>query len=329
LAPFGAGALDAHDFKGRTITIYAGGEPGGYDVHARLLMKHYPRHIPDNPAMALKQMPGAGTLRAANYLYEAAPKDGTAIGAAGGDMAAAALLKAKGARFDPRRFVWIGSMTSEVGLVLAWSAVPVRTIEDVFHRELLVGGCGPASGDIVFPTVMNAVLGTRFRIIPGYESAADVALAIERREIEGTANGRYSAIAARHPDWLAAGKVRVLLQDSLRPHRRYPDVPVVGDLAKTDEQRAILDLVFSRQEMGRPFMLPPGTPPAIGAALRRAFDATMADPALLAEAAVAKLDLDNPMTGGDIDALIARLYAIPPDAVAKAREATGETTEGQ
>ena len=324
-AALAAGEGRAEDyFKGKTITINSGGETGGYDVYARLLMNHYPRHIPGNPNMIVKLMPGAGTLRAANYMYEVAPKDGSQIGTVGGGTATAALFKSKGVRFDPRKYVWIGSMNSEVGLVLAWKTVPVKTIDDVFHRELLVGGGGPTSGNVVFPNVMNKVLGTRFKIISGYKSTGDIALAIERGEIEGTASYHYSSIITRNPDWLLNDRVTVLLQDSLRPHNKYPNVPVVVDLAKTPEQRAILDLVFARQEMGRPFMLPPGTPPEVGSMLRRAFDAAMKDPALLAEAAKAQLDLNNPMTGEDIHALIDRLYTVTPEIVAKAAEATGE-----
>jgi tripartite-type tricarboxylate transporter receptor subunit TctC len=326
VATVGAQA-DTVSFKGRTITLYVGGDTGGYDVYARLLMDHYPRHIAGAPTMTLRQMPGAGTLRAANYMYEVAPKDGTAIGTVGGGTATAALFKTMGARFDPRHYVWIGSMNSEVGLVLAWNTVPVKSIEDLFHRELLVGGGGPTSGNVVFPNVMNKVLGTQFRIISGYKSTGDIALAIERGEIEGTASYHYSSIITRNPDWLTGHKVTVLLQDSLRPHRVFPDVPVVVDLAKTDEQRAILDLVFARQEMGRPFLLPPGTPPAIGETLRRAFDAAMTDPALRAEAERAKLDLNNPMTGEEIDALIEKLYAVPDEIVAKAVEAAGANAQ--
>jgi hypothetical protein len=211
--------------------------------------------------------------------------------------------------------------------VLAWKTVPIKSIDDVFHREFLVGGGGPTSGNVVFANVMNSVLGTRFKIISGYKSTGDIALAIERGEIEGTASYHYSSIITRNPDWLIHDRVNVLLQDSLRPHSKYPDVPVVVDLAKTPEQRAILDLVFSRQEMGRPFLLPPGVSAEIGTTMRRAFDAVMKDPALLAEAERTKLDLNKPMTGEEIHALIDKLYTVAPDVVAKAAEATGEASE--
>jgi tripartite-type tricarboxylate transporter receptor subunit TctC len=312
-------------FKGKTINIYAGASAGdGYDVYARLLAVYYPRHIPGNPTVIVRNMPGAGTLKAANYIYEVAPKDGTAIGTVGGGTATADLFKSKGVRFDPRNYLWVGSMNSEVGLVLAWKNVPVNNIQDVFQRNLLVGGGGPTSGNVVFANVMNKVLGTRFKLITGYKSTGDIALAIERGEIEGTASYHYSSIITSRPDWITNKQVKVLLQDSLRPHALFPDVPVVIDLAKTDEQHQILELVFARQEMGRPFMLPPGTPNDVATVLRRAFDASMKDPQLLTDAARQRMDLNRPMSGEDIHTLIDRLYTYPADVVAKAADATGE-----
>lgn len=322
--PLLIGAVEAGDyFKGKTISVFVGGDAAsGYDAYARLLASHYPRHIPGNPAFTVRSMPGERTLKAANFMFEAAPKDGTAIGAVGGGVATAALFHAKGARFDPRTYLWIGSMNSEVGLVLARRDVPVNSIQDVFQRELLVGGRGPASDDVVFPAVMNKVLGTRFRIIPGYTTEDDIARAIERGEIEGSASWSYSGIVGRRPDWISSGRVRVLLQDSLRPHTLLPNVPVAVDLAKTSKQRVILELVFAHEEIGRPFLLPPGTPNRIAAILRRAFAATMADPRLLADAKRRHLDINRPMFGVEIEALLHALYACPADAVVKAAKVT-------
>jgi tripartite-type tricarboxylate transporter receptor subunit TctC len=320
-----ADAQSTADFKGKTISIYAGASAGdGYDVYARLLAVYYPKHIAGNPAVIVRDMPGAGTLKAANYIYEVAPKDGTAIGTVGGGTATAELFKSKGVRFDPRKYVWVGSMNSEVGLVLAWKTVPVNSIQDLYNRELLIGGGGPTSGNVVFANVMSRVLGIRFKLITGYKSTGDIALAIERGEIEGTASYHYSSIITSRPDWITNKQVKVLLQDSLRPHSLFPDVPVVIDLAKTPEQHQILELVFARQEMGRPFMLPPGTPAEIGNALRRAFDASMKDPQLLADARKQRMDLNRPMSGEDIHKLIDQLYTYPADVVAKAADATGE-----
>jgi tripartite-type tricarboxylate transporter receptor subunit TctC len=312
-------------FRGKTLSIYTGASAGdGYDVYARLLAVHYQRYIPGNPAIIIRNMPGAGSLKAANYIYEIAPKDGTAIGTVGGGTATAELFKSKGVRFDPRYYAWIGSMNAEVGLVLAWKTVSIDRIEDMFHRELLVGGGGPTSGNVVFANVMNKILGTRFKLISGYKSTGDIALAIERGELEGTASYHYSSIITSKPDWIINREVKVLLQDSLRPHSLFPSVPVVVDLAKTAEQKAILEVVFARQEMGRPFMVPPGTPAEIVTLLRRSFDAAMRDPQLISDAKRQRLDLNRPMTGEEIHLLIDHLYTFPKDIVAKAAEATGE-----
>ncbi len=312
-------------FRGKTLSIYTGASAGdGYDVYARLLAMHYQRYIPGSPTIVIRNMPGAGSLKAANYIYEIAPKDGTAMGTVGGGTATADLFKSKGVRFDPRYYAWIGSMNAEVGLVLAWKTIPIDRIDDLFHRELLVGGGGPTSGNVVFAHVMNKVLGTRFKLIAGYKSTGDIALAIERGELEGTASYHYSSIITSKPDWIANREVKVLLQDSLRAHSLFPDVPVVLDLAKTSDQRSILELVFARQEMGRPFMRPPGTPPELVTLLRRAFNAAMQDPQLITDAKRQRLDLNRPMTGEDIHRLIDRLYTFPADIVAKAADATGE-----
>ena len=318
------GPSAAQDFKDKQITIFAGGDVGGYDIYGRLLAQFYGKHLPGNPTFVVKNMPGAGTLRAANYMYEVAPKDGTALGTVGGGTATAHMFGSQGVRFDPRRYEWVGSMNSEVGLVLSWHTQPIKTIDAVFKEELIVGGGGPTSGNVVFPNVMNRVLGTKFKIIPGYKSTGDIALAIERGELQGTASYHYSSIITRNPAWIEDKLVNVLVQLSLRRHTKFPDVPVVIELAKNEEQKQILDLVFARQEMGRPFMLAPETPSAIVAVHRKAFDAVMKDPELLAQAEKQRLDLNNPMTGQDIHALIERLYKVPPDVIAQAAAATGE-----
>jgi tripartite-type tricarboxylate transporter receptor subunit TctC len=317
-------ALAAQDLKDRQITIYAGGDTGGYNIYARLLSQFYGKHLPGNPTFVIKNMPGAGTLRAANYMYEVAPKDGSAIGTIGGGNATAEMFGSQGVRFDPRRYAWIGSMTSEVALVITWHTQAVKSIEDVFTQELIVGGLGPTSGNVVFPNVLNRVLGTRFKIISGYKSTGAIAIALESGELQGAAGYFYSNIATRNPAWLENKQVNVLLQLALRRHPAFPDVPLVTDLAKTEEQRQILDLVFARQEMGRPFMLPPDTPPQIVAAFRTGFDALLRDPELIALAEKQQLELNNPMTGPEIHALIDRLYRVPQDVIARAAAATGE-----
>lgn len=331
LAPGAASAqaIPPDYFRGKTINIVVGSGTGdGYDLYSRMLAQYMSRHIPGNPRMIVQNMPGAGTLRATNYIWEVAPKDGTHFGSVGGGTATAGLLDARNARFDARRFQWIGSMNSEVGLVLSWGPTPFKTIQDVMKQEFIVGGGGPTSGNVVFPIVLNQVVGTRFKVVGGYKGTGDIALAIERGELQGTASYHYSSIIGRNPDWLTKNQVNVLLQLSLRKHPEFPNVPLVAELAQNEEQRAIIELVFARQEMGRPFMLPPDTPAGVVAILRRAFDAAMRDPEHLAEAKKRKMDLNQPMSGDEIHTLIDRLYKWPPAIIEKAAQAAGPGAAG-
>jgi tripartite-type tricarboxylate transporter receptor subunit TctC len=310
------------DFRGKTLTLVVGGDPGGYDSYARLLMRHLSGHLPGEPTIIIQNMPGAGGLRAADYIYEIAPKDGTMIGAGFGGIATAQLFKIPGVRFDPRQFRWLGSMSSDVGLVLAWHTAPVKTIKDAFERELIIGGSGQTSANVVFPTVMNKVLGTKFKIVTGYKGGSDIALAMQRGEIEGVGSVYYSSLITRNPDWLADHLVNVLVQLSLKPYSRFQGVPAVVDLARTPEDRALLELVFAQQEMSRPFMLPPGTPEKVVGVLQHGFAETLKDPAFLDDAAKQTLEIDNPMTGEDIRVLIDRLYSASPDVIARGAAAS-------
>jgi tripartite-type tricarboxylate transporter receptor subunit TctC len=327
LAASSAHAADAPYFKGRTISlIYGGGESGGYVTYARLLSLHYGRHIPGNPRMIVKGAPGAGTLVAANYIYELAPPDGSEIGTVGGGTATAELFRTPNIRFDPRKFVWLGSLTSEVSVGLSWHTTPIKTIQDTFTRQMIVGGGGPTSGNVLFPVVLNRLLGAKFKIIPGYKSSAEVMLAVERGELDGVMSWNYSSIRAGHMDLVRDGKLNLLVQFALKKHKDLPDVPLVTDLARNGDERSILELVFSRQEMGRPFMAPPATPPAVARILRDAFNAVIADPAFLADAERQRLDINEPMNGIQVDELIAELYRTPKPVLDKALAITDMST---
>ncbi|HET9149596.1 MAG TPA: tripartite tricarboxylate transporter substrate-binding protein [Alphaproteobacteria bacterium] len=322
-----AHAAGAPYFQGKTITIlYGGGETGGYVTYARLLALHYGRFIPGEPRFIVKGAPGAGTLVAANQLYELSRPDGTEIGTVGGGTATAELFKTPNIRFDPRKFVWIGSLTSDVSLGISWHTSPVKTVADARKRQMIVGGGGPTSGNVLFPVVMNRLLGTKFKIITGYKSSAEVMLAVERGELEGVMSWNYSSVRASHMDLIRDHKVNLMVQFALKKHRELPDVPLITDFATNDEERAILDLVFSRQEMGRPFMAPPKTPRSVAKILRDAFAALIKDPTFLADAERQHLDINQPMTGAEIDKLIAGLYATPKAVVEKAVAITDMTT---
>jgi tripartite-type tricarboxylate transporter receptor subunit TctC len=313
-------------FKGKTINlIFGGGEGGGYDTYARFLSAHLGRLVPGNPRVLIRGAPGAGTLAAANYIYEVAVPDGTNIGTVGGGTATAELFKTPGIRFDPRKFIWLGSLTSDVSIGVSWYKSPVKTIQDTLTQQLIVGGGGPTSGNVLFPVVLNKLVGTKFKIITGYKSSGEAMLAVERGELEGIMSWNYSSIRAAHIDLIRDHKLNLLVQFALKKHKDLPDIPLVTELAKSDEDREILDLIFSRQEMGRPFMLPPKTPDAVVKILRDAFAAAIKDPILLADAERQRLDVNEPMTGPQVDEMIAQLYKTPKDVVDRAIEITDMT----
>lgn len=310
-------------FKDKTVTMIVGGSPGdGYDIYARFLAPYLTRHLPGNPTVIVQNMPGAGTLVAANYMYERAARDGTAIGTVGGGTATAQLFRTKGIRFDPRRYTWVGSLNSEVGIVLAWHTQPFKSVKDLMEREMIVGGSGPTSGNIIFPLVLNRVVGTKFKIISGYKGTGAIALAIESGELQGTASYHYSSMITSKPDWLERKLITPLIQLALFKHPKFPEVPNIPDLAKTDEQKAVLDLIFARQRMGRPFMLPPEVPAPVASAYRKAFNDVLKDSAFLAEAAKRRLDLTMPMSGEEIDSFLAGLYKYPGNLIEKAISAS-------
>jgi tripartite-type tricarboxylate transporter receptor subunit TctC len=314
---------DTTYFQDKTISlIFGGGASGGNAAYARFFAPYYAKHIPGNPRIIVKGMPGAGTLIAANYIYEVAAPDGMTIGTAGGGTATADLFETRNVRFDPRRFVWLGSLTSDVSLIFSWHTTPIKSIKDVFKRTMLVGGGSVTSGDVIFPTVLNRLFGTKFKIITGYSSPAEALLAIERGELEGVASWNYSSIRAGHGDLLRDRKINMLLQLALEKHEDLPSVPLVTDLATSNEQREILDLVFSRQEMQRPYMAPPHTPEKVADTLRRAFDEVIKDPKFLSDAAQHNIDISHPMTGAQVGELIERLYGYPKDIVQKAIKLT-------
>ncbi|MDP2354626.1 MAG: tripartite tricarboxylate transporter substrate-binding protein [Beijerinckiaceae bacterium] len=310
---------DESFYKGKTINLVIGGTVGdGYDIYARLLGSYLTKHVPGNPRVIPQNLPGAGTLVAANYMYEVAPKDGTALGTVGGGTATGQLFKTPNFRIDPRRYNWIGSLNSEVGLVLAWHDQPFKKYQDILEREFVVGGGGPTSGTVIFPLVLNRVVGAKFKIIPGYKGTSDIALAMERGEVMGTGSYHYSSMIQSKPNWISEKQVVPLVQLSLIKHPLFPDVPNIPELAKTPEQAEILQLVFARQAMGRPFLLPPGASPEATRILRTAFNAILKDPEFLQETQKRKIDLTLPMTGEEIHALLDKLYATSPDVIEKA-----------
>ena len=311
-------------FKGKTIQFIIGYEPGtGYDLYARLLARYYGASIPGAPGVVSQNMPGAGSIKAANYLFEVAPRDGTQVGMIGRGTPMTPLLGGKGATFkDDASFTWIGSMNNEVSVCVAWHTSGVKTIEDAMARELTTSATSLGADDTtVFPAVLNAMIGTKFKWITGYPGGSAMNLAMERGEADGRCGWSWSSIKSTQADWLKTGKISLLLQLSLSKHPDLPNVPLIMDFAKTEEQKRVLELIFARQVMGRPVLAPPGLPAERVNVLRRAFDATMRDKAFLAEADKGNWEI-TPVSGEEIEALMKRVYATPPAVVELAQKVT-------
>jgi tripartite-type tricarboxylate transporter receptor subunit TctC len=314
-----AGAQSVADFyRGKTIELDIGySVGGGYDLYARLIARRLGQHIPGNPTVVPKNMEGAGSLRLANYLYSAATNDGTVIGATSRGAAFDPLLNEKGARFDASKFSWIGSANNEVSVCVALASSGVTKFDDLFTNQLTIGSTGAADDTYQFPALINAVLGTKFKIVTGYPGGNDVSLALERGEVQGRCGWSWSSIKTTRVNWVRDKRIVVLVQMSLSKHPDLPDVPLVMDLAKTDEQRQIFKMIFARQTMGRPYVAPPGVPADRLAALRQAFMDTMADKEFLSEAEQNKFEI-NPVSGEQLEALVKEIYQTPPEVAKKA-----------
>jgi len=305
-------AQTASDFyKGKTVDLYIGTSVGGgYDAYARLLSRHMGRHVPGNPIFVPKNMEGGGGIRLANFLYNVAPKDGSTFGTFNRGTGFDPLLGNKGAQFDATRFNWIGSANNEVSVCVAWHTTGVTKYEGLFSKELVVGASGPAADTYQFPKIANGVLGTRFRIIAGYPGGNDIDLAMERGEVQGRCGWSWTSIKATHQPWLDQNKIHILFQIGLSKHPDLPTVPLIMDLARTAEERAIFKVIFGRQMMAWPFTAPPGVPKERISVLRDAFMDTMKDKEFLAEAAKAGLEI-RPVSGVDIQKLVHEVYDTP------------------
>jgi tripartite-type tricarboxylate transporter receptor subunit TctC len=317
-----AHAQSAADFyKGKNVDLQIGySVGGGYDVYARLIARFLGKHIPGNPNVVPHNMEGAGSLRLANWLYTAAPKDGTVIGATSRGAAFDPLLGTSGAQFDASKFTWIGSANDEVSMCVSSQTSGITKFEELYSKQLTIGSTGAGDDTYQFPAAINAVLGTKFKIITGYPGGNDVSLAIERNEVQGRCGWSWSSIKATRMDWVKDKKITLLIQLSLSKHPDLPDVPVITDLAKNDEQRQIFKLIFARQVMGRPYVAPPGVPKERADALRTAFMDTMKDPDFLAEAERLKFEI-TPVAGEKVDALVKEIYQTPKDVIATAAKA--------
>jgi tripartite-type tricarboxylate transporter receptor subunit TctC len=305
-------------YKGKNVDLYIGYSVGGaYDLYARMLARHMGKHIPGNPNVLPKNMEGAGSLRLANWLYNVAPKDGSAFAIIGRGTGFDPLLGNNAAKFDATKYTWIGSANNEVSVCVAWHTSPIRKFEDMLTQELIVGGTSTSADTDQFPRITNGVLGTKMKVVTGYPGGNEVGLAMERGEVQGRCGWSWSSVKSTHQRSIDEKKFSILVQLGLDKHPDLPDVPLILDFAKSDEQRQILRLIFARQAMGRPFVGPPNIPPERARALRDAFMATMQDKDFLADTAKAQLEI-TPVDGEKVQALVKEIYATPSEVVQRA-----------
>src|SRR6476646_4611949 len=322
-APLAAQDAVEQFYKGKQISVIVGSSSGGgYDTYARLLARHFGSAMPGNPTIMVQNMSGAGSNRAAGYIYSVAPKDGTAAAAIFPGAVLQPLLSDAPVSHDPNKLIYLGSANSDVYVCYVRSDAPVKTFKDVLTKELIIGASNPGATTYDLPLLLNSVLGTKFRIVTGYAGSREMTLALERGEVQGACGIGWTGIETMHPDWFAKDTIRVLVPLSTKGHDdlNKRGVPRAEELAPSADDKKVIRLVFSQGIFGRPFVLPPGVPAERVAALRKAFVAAFNDKTLRAEADKMQLDVD-PMSGDELQKLVADLYDTPPRLVERARQA--------
>jgi hypothetical protein len=301
-------------YAGKTITVIVGsGAGGGYDLLARLMTRHLGRHIPGHPAFVVQNLPTANSLVAANNLFNLAPKDGSTIGLLQRGMITLKFFNPGGVRFDVAKFNWLGSLNTETAATAVWHTAPHRTAQDLFERELVVGGMTGIDPEIT-PRLYNALIGTRFKIILGYSGTPNIALAMERGEVQGIGHWSWSSLKKQKPDWVRDQKIRVLLQGGLRKEPDLAGVPSALEFVRNEADRTLMQLHFSQQLAARPLAAPPDVPADRVALLRKAFMALASDPEFLAEAERTGLEVDL-VPGEEVQRVIGTITSAPQDLI--------------
>jgi tripartite-type tricarboxylate transporter receptor subunit TctC len=309
-------------YKGKTVSLLIGySVGGGYDAYGRLLARHLGKHIPGSPSVVPQNMTGAGSLKAANYVYSVAPKDGSVIGTFSRSMGIAPLLDK--AEFDSTKFTWLGSVTDEVSLCVTRHDAPVKSFSELLVTPATFGAEGAGSDPNIFASFYRNVLGAKIKVVTGYPGTNEIQLAVERGEVDGLCGLSWSTLKGRYPHWLKEKRANILVQAGIKKQPELPDVPSASDLAKATDQTQILRLLLIGQAMARPFAAPPGIPADRRAALIAAFERTTADPDFLAEGERLNFEV-NPVSANQLDALLAEAYATPKDVIAKAAKAMSE-----
>ena len=317
-APAGADPV-ADFYRGKTLSMVTGVSVGGdYDRRARLIARHMGRHLPGNPTIVASNMPGGGGLVAANWLAGVAPKDGTVLLMIAQNLPLVQAIGTPSAKYDVRKFFWLGNTTDTPNVINSWHTTGVRTVQDVMQRELVVGATGIGSGSFYYPAALNKLAGTKFKIVSGYPGGNEANLAMERGEIGGRGSNSWASWKSTRPHWLADKKITMLVQIALKRHPELKDVPTMQDLAKNDTDAKVLTFLSADTAIARAVVTTPGVPAARVAALRSAFAATMKDPAFIAEATKMKMDLSI-ATGEEAQAIAASVVSTPAEVVARAK----------
>lgn len=315
-----ASADPVEDFyKGKNLRMLIGaGIGGGNDTYARFLGRHMMRHIPGNPTFIPQNIPGGAGILVASNLNNVAARDGSVIAAVNRATGLDPLFTGKDYKFDPRQLIWLGSLNKETNLIFSWHTSKVKTAADIFTTEMIVGAAGPGADSAVYPRLINALLGGKFRVVTGYDGE-QASLAAEKGEVDGRASVPWTTLKGLHPDWIRDKKVNIIFQMALEKDPELPDVPNILDYIKKEEDREVFEALFSRQEMGRPFVAPPEVPAERVAALRNAIRDSVNDPLFKAEADKVGMDIEF-VDGEQIEQLIRRAYALPPKVIERIRD---------
>ncbi len=314
-----AQAQDVADFyRNKQISVIIGSNPGGgFDTYARFLTRHMGKHIPGNPRFVNRNMPAAASMAAARAMTTS-ETDGTVMGAFNRAIVLDIVMRDMTKEVDPRSFGWLGSLNNEINVFIEWHTGPIQTFDEVFTKEMIVAGAGAGTDSVVYARVINEFLGGKLKVVQGYETPA-IALAMERGEVQGRVGIPWTNLKSQNADWLRDKKIKILAQLSAEKHADLPNVPLVTDYVKSAEGRQVLALLYSRQEMGRPFAVPAGVPADRLAALRKAFMDSTRDPEFIAEGVKANLDFD-PIDGERVQQIVNNIYAASPDLLKRLSE---------
>lgn len=309
----------AEDFyAGKEIKAIVDSDPGGtFNAYVRVVAKHIGKYVPGKPTVTVQNMPGAAGLKVANYMANVAPRDGTVIAGTRASVPIGALTNPKEALYDATKFGWVGSVTKELYVGYFWHTAPVQTFEDAQKREAIIGGTGPGTFSIDMAILANEFLGTKLKIVTGYKTFEETNLAMERGETHGVLGALWGSLQSGKDERVRDGLIRFNVQYGFKRDPRLPDVPLYIDYAKTEEARQVIKFMIERLEHGRPYFVPPGVPPERLAILRTAFDKTMKDPEFLKDIEAVGGEVNGPMTGQELEAIVAEEVATPPSVLKK------------